>query len=155
MKMKNKAIALSILVGSIVLFGCTADKYTYLSTDRVVISLPNGLSDSGTGILNDLQYSWNADSKKLSLQCLSDYGYVTSTFNNAFNNRNTDLVAINSDGNEYDAVDINLYPAGTPPVATTDVIPNAYFVDPEEDRATGVDITCVPLSTDSQWAYSN
>ena len=87
---------------------------------------------------------------------MSGYGYVTNIFNNAFNNRNTDLVAINTDGNEFDAVDINLYPdEGAPPIVTTDTVPNAYFVDSETDSKPGVDITCVPVSTDEQWAYSN
>ena len=152
--MKNKVMGLSLLIGSMVLLGC-GKKYTYLSTNSIVISFPNGLSQTGSGSLNNLQYSWDADSKVLRLQCLSGYGYVTSTFTSAHNNRNTDLVAVNSDGNDFDGVDINLYPAGAPPIVTTDTVPNKYFVDSETDPGPGVDITCVPLSTDLQWAYAN
>ncbi len=152
--MKNKVIGLSILIGGMVLFGC-ATKYTYLSTNNIIISLPNGKSLTGAGSLNNLQYSWDADSKTLSLQCLSGYGYVTSAFNNAFNNRNTDLTAINSDGNEFDGVDINLYPDTSVPEVTTDTVKNKYFVDSETDPDPSVDITCVPLSTDLQWAYAS
>ena len=70
----------------------------------------------------------------------------------AYNNRNTNLVATNTNGDQFDAVDIDLYPAGDPPVVTTDGTPNGYFVDLESDAEPGIDFTCVPLSTDAQWA---
>ena len=47
---------------------------------------------------------------------------------------------------------INLYPGGDSPIVTLDGVKNGYFVDLESDTEPGVDFTCVPLSTDAQWA---
>ena len=150
--MKNKLIGLALLVGVVAISSCVTKKYKYLSTDNIATSFPNALANSGSGVLYNVQYQWDATSHILTINCSSGYGYVTRTYNDANDSRDTNLVAINSNGDVYDTLDINLYPSGGPPVATLDSAKNGYFVDLESDTEAGFDFTCVPLSTDSQWA---
>lgn len=49
-------------------------------------------------------------------------------------------------------LNLHLYPGNAAPAVTTDPIKNAYFIDVEDYVDAGVDLTCVPLSTDDQWA---
>ncbi|MGQ4003078.1 hypothetical protein QIW31_08615 [Francisellaceae bacterium CB299] len=150
--MKKKVIGMAMLTGVVALSGCVKERYKYLSTNTISILFTNAPATSGSGSLNNVHYSWDATSKILTLNCLSGYGYVIGTVNKAFNDRNEDLVAINTNGNDFDATDINLYPGNAAPVVTTDPIKNAYFIDEEDSVDAGVDLTCVPLSTDDQWA---
>ena len=150
--MKKKIIGLVLLTGVVAISSCVKEQYRYLSTKPIAISFPTAPPDSGSGSLYNVQYSWDATSKVLTLKCLAGYGYVTGTVNTALNNRNVNLVAVNSDGNGFDTLDINLYPAGGPPVVSLDVVKNGYFVDIASDAEPGIDFTCVPLSTDAQWA---
>ncbi len=141
-----------MLTGVVALSSYVKERYKYLSTNTVSILFSDAPASSGSGTLHNVQYSWDDGTNILTLKCLAGYGYVTSTFNRAYNNRNTNLEAVNLNGNGFDTLDINLYPAGAPPVVTKDPAQNGYFVDLESDPEPGVDFTCVPLSTDAQWA---
>ncbi|MGQ4006119.1 hypothetical protein QIW49_06490 [Francisellaceae bacterium CB300] len=150
--MKNKIISLGMLVGSVVLVDCIkekGDKYKYLSTAPVSYMVTSGASaPSGIASKNNARFDWDAFSNTITIRCDSGYGYVENSWNLASSSPDTTITATNSNGGLYTSSNFNVLNAG-----------GIFLVDggSNEYRRTSTfsgsdDFTCVPLSTDAQWA---
>ena len=147
----KKISCLAIFTVVMVLSGCVKEKradYNYLSLGTVTVSYPNTTTLSGSGTLNNVIYSWDETTKVLTLSCVNGYGYISNSWAEAKANIATEVVPVNSLGDSYDALVVDLS-SGVQP--TTRTLSQRCYVD-NEDSQPNVAFTCVPLSTDAQWA---
>lgn len=143
------------LMGSVILAGCVKEqggRYENLSTRAVVYSVPNGpAGETGSASLNNATFIWNAASRVMTIQCDAGYGYVKSAWDMANNSPNTDISATNLQGDQYTST--YWYLEGVGILTLSDDESNKYPRPTATDGQNRKDFfTCVPLSTDGQWA---